>query len=146
MSYLPIVEGNMVATEFFATGGSVNNAAVVWDSSTKRSTASSSVSVDGSGNITLPKDAAYWLIVNIDITRSSAQNSLKFQWFRGGVALATDDAASLAVLSSSTSTSNLLAQMVVEAVDEQVVQLKETSGNTQTINSNMSLLILEVSR
>ncbi|MGA1752122.1 MAG: hypothetical protein ACO395_02025 [Pontimonas sp.] len=146
MTYTPIVEGAMIATEFRAVGGSVQNSAVVWDSTTKRSTATTSVSVDGSGNITLPQDGSYWLIANIDITRPSAVTSLKFEWFRGGVALTTEKGASLAVLSSGTSTSNLLAQMVVEAVDEQVVQLKETSGNTQTINSNMSLLILEVSR
>jgi hypothetical protein len=146
MSYLPIVEGNMVATEFFATGGAVQNSAIVWNNSTKRSTASSSVSVDGSGNITLPQGGSYWLIANVDVTRSNVLFAVKFEWFRNGIALTTTEGASLAVLTSGLNTSNLLAQVVIEAPTEQTIQLRETSGNNQTINANMSLLILEVSR
>jgi len=146
MSYLPITEGQMIITEFYAVAGSVSNSAIKWNPATKKSTGSSEVSVNvSSGVITLPAGASYWLLVHPDFTRSSASHTIRCRFYRAGALLTAREGASNITVASSVTTANLLGQLVADVPNVPLeVEIREDTGVAKTANSTMSLIILEV--
>lgn len=151
MSYHPNAgSGSAIFTEFTCTSNNVNNSAFRWDSASKRSTASSSVSVNSTtGEVTLPAGAVYWLMASIDLTRASVANTVKAKWVDANDQdLGSLNGGSRVDLTASHVTSaNMLAQLCVDVptgAADFVCKLKEYSGFTQTPNSSMSLIVKEV--
>lgn len=151
MSYNPSRgSGSAVFTEFTCTTNSVNNSAFRWDNSSKRSTGSTSVSVNSTtGVITLPSGAAYWLMASVDLTRSSISNSVKAKWVNVNDQdlLSEQGGSRVELVSSNVTSANMLAQLCIDvpsgAADFKC-KLLEYSGFSQSPNASMSLIIKEV--
>ena len=151
MSYNPLMgAGSAIFTEFTCTSNSVTNSAFRWDNTSKRSTSSSSVSVNSTtGEITLPAGAVYWLMASVDLTRSSVSNSVKAKWVNvnGEDLVSLSGGSRVELVGSSNTSANMLAQLCVDVptgAADFVCKLLEHSGFTQTPNTTMSLIIKEV--
>lgn len=142
--------GSAIFTEFTCTTNSVSNSAFRWDSTTKRSTSSTSVSVDtATGGITLPSGACYWLIASLDLTRSNTSFAIRAKWVdANGVDLLSSRGGSrIDMTTDGSNSANQVAQLCIDvpALGPSVeVFLKEHSGNTHTPNTSMSLIVMEV--
>jgi hypothetical protein len=142
--------GSATFTEFTCTTNTVNNSAFRWNSTSKRSTGTTSVSVDtDTGGIMLPSGACYWLIASLDVTRSSTANSIRAKWVDANNVdlLSTRGGSRIDLTADNTNSANQVAQLCIDvpAMGPSVeVFLKEHSGNTQTPNTSMSLIIMEV--
>lgn len=142
--------GSATFTEFTCTTNAVNNSAFRWDSTSKRSTGSTNVSVDTTtGEIILPAGACYWLIASVDVTRSSTSASILCKWVNdaGADIGSTRGGSRVSVTSSSSASANIVAQLCVDVPPmgpSQSYYLKEHSGSTHTPNTTMTLVIMEV--
>lgn len=142
--------GSAIFTEFSCTTNSVNSSAFRWDSTTKRSTGTTNVSVDtATGEITLPAGACYWLIASLDVTRASTSAPILCRWLnaQGSTIGSLQGGSRISVTSSTSTSANSVAQLCVDVPPmgpSHSFYLQEYSGSTHTPNTTMTLIIMEV--
>lgn len=151
MTYYPSRgAGSAIFTEFSCTTNNVSNSAFRWDSSSKRSTGATNVSVDtATGEIILPAGACYWLIASLDVTRASTSSPNMCRWLngQGSTVGSLQGGSRISVTSSTAYSANSIAQLCVDVPHmgpSQSFYLQEYSGSTHTPNTTMTLIIMEV--
>ncbi len=150
MSYFPdISDSSAVFTEFTAVSQTLNDQVVTW-TTTPRSTGSTGVTIDVSGNITLNGGASYWLILSMDVTRDSITEDVYFRWYDQSdqVISSTAGASQLLFNRPNAPTPNSVGFYAADVLvgGERTIYVKYTSTVDATIESTMTLLCIELKR
>ena len=150
MSYFPeITNATAVFTEFLAASHTANNSKIIWNT-TPRSTGTTGVNIDSSGNITLNGGRNYWLLASMDVTRNSTGRNVEMYWLDStdNVLDASQGASPIFYSMSQSPTSNATAMFACDVAinSKRTVSLKYTLTQSLTINTDMSLLCVELKR
>lgn len=149
MSYFPEIDNaTAVFTEFLATSHTANNSKIIWNT-TPRSTGTTGVSIDSSGNITLG-GGAFWLIASLDVTRANTGLDVNMHWQDATeTTISTTQGASHLIYNIVGSpTANAVGMFVANVAvnGSRTISLKYTGTSNLTINTTMSLLVIEMRR
>ena len=150
MTFFPEVnDSTAIFTEFTATSHTANNSKIKWNT-VGRSTGTTGVSIDNSGNINLSGGRAYWLIASLDVTRANTNLDVLMYWkdatdntidqSRGASPLFYNIAGS----PTANATGMFAADVTVNG--SRTVALKYTGTTNLTVNTSMTLLVIEIGR
>ena len=150
MSYFPEIDNaEAIFTEFLATSHTANNSKIIWNT-TPRSTGTTGVSIDSSGNITLNGGRNYWLIASMDVTRNSTGRDVEMYWLdsKDNLLDANQGASPIFYKMANSPTSNAAAMFAADVTinTTRTISLKYTLTQSLTINPSMSLLCIELKR
>ena len=150
MTYISeINNGTAIFTEFTATSHVANNSKIIWNT-TPRSTGTPGVTIDNSGNITLSGGRAFWLIASLDVTRSSTSSNVYIEWkdSNNNTLSQSDGASSIMYKVAGTPTANAAGIFATNITigGSQTLSLKYTGTSNLTINTSMTLLVVEIGR
>lgn len=150
MTYFPEVnDSTAIFTEFTATSHTANNSNIIW-STTGRSTGTTGVTIDTSGNITLSGGRAYWLIASLDVTRANTGLDVFMYWrdSTDNTISQSEGASPLYYNISGSPTANAAGMLAADVTinGSRTVALKYTGTTNLTINTSMTLLVIEIGR
>ena len=150
MSYFPDVsDSSAVFTEFTAVSQTLNDQVVTW-TTTPRTTGSTGVTIDTSGNITLSGGASYWLILSMDVTGNSTTDDVYFRWYDKSdqIIYAEQGASQLLFNRPDSPTPNSVGFYAADVLigGERTIYIKYTGTVDVTIESTMTLLCIESKR
>jgi len=145
MSYVPARGVDLAITEYTIASQSVAYLDdIVWDQTTKRSTASAVKHTVSGATITLTGGGSFWLIASPDTTRASSGDFFKLEFCQGGEPL--PDQSPIA-WNSTVATYNLLGIVVVNVPINGRIELtlrNTHNGATFTANAAFTLQVWEV--
>ena len=150
MTYISeINNGTAIFTEFTATSHVANNSKIIWNT-TPRSTGTPGIIIDSSGNITLSGGRAFWLIASLDVTRSNTSSNVYIEWqdSNNNTLSQSDGASSIMYKVAGTPTANAAGIFATNITigGSQTLSLKYTGTSNLTINTSMTLLVIEIGR